>query len=231
MAADREANRFPDNVYLAARHRHWVEAIGRAGIWNPAGFCSVTLMVRPPSKTCGGKFRRKTTTAGGRVVHDDRIFIYRNSPEMTVAEVDNLLVHEMIHQYIFQSGLTDSSAHGRLFRAFMARINAAFAGQLNVTVTGRRAAVSGPGTKFYVILALQSGDNVYCCVISRTRIEWFRRFIQRNHRAMNVDKVGWCKSNDRHFENFRQCRTSLHGEKIPFADFDAYCRKYHLTVL
>lgn len=228
MTADKSQTLFPDNRYITERHSYWIETIGRAGIWNPSNFSEVSLYVRPRSKTRGGTFSRRTVVGGGRAVFEDRIFIYRNSSDMTAGEVDNVLVHEMIHQYIVQTGITDSSAHGCVFRSLAARINAAFPDSLKVTVSTRRRSATGPGEKLYLLLVLQSGDNIYCCVVCRTRVDWFKNFIYRNHIAMKVDKMGWCQTDDRHFENFRQCRTSIHGEKIPFQEFDAYCRKYRL---
>lgn len=218
----------PDNKYISERHRFWVDEIGRVGIWNPAVFSDITLSIRPKSKTCGGKFLRRSVVVGGTVRYLDRIFIYRNSPDMTEKDVDSVLVHEMLHQYIVQGGISDSSAHGHVFRTLADRINTTFAGRLNITVRGSRTFASGPGTKHYVLLVLKRGANVYCCVVCRTRVGWFRNYIARNYKAMKIDRLSWCLSNDMHFESFRQCRTSLHGEKVPAAEFDAYCRKYSL---
>lgn len=52
-------------------------------------------------------------------------FELRISTRMDLPErvVEDTLIHEMIHYFILVNGLTDSSAHGRIFRSIMASVN------------------------------------------------------------------------------------------------------------
>lgn len=53
-------------------------------------------------------------------------FVLRINTRIALPEevVEDIILHEMIHYYIVVNQLQDSSAHGRLFRAEMARLNA-----------------------------------------------------------------------------------------------------------
>ena len=67
-------------------------------------------------------FKRKRTLLGSTKNYDFvlRISIRADLPEQ---EVEDTLLHEMIHLYIASKQLKDTSAHGRLFRQLMADIN------------------------------------------------------------------------------------------------------------
>ena len=67
-------------------------------------------------------FKRRRTLLGGTLNYDFvlRISIRIDLPER---EVEDTLLHEMIHLYIASKQLKDTSPHGRLFRRLMADIN------------------------------------------------------------------------------------------------------------
>ena len=70
------------------------------------------------SKTQLGSFSCHQTMLGE--VHTITISKYY---DRTPKQYDNTIIHEMIHQYIRQKGLKDSSSHGHLFKQHCARIN------------------------------------------------------------------------------------------------------------
>ena len=66
---------------------------------------------------------KKRRTFFGRTVYYDfelRISTYFDLPEN---ELEDIIIHEMIHYYICVKRLKDTSAHGRLFRQIMSDIN------------------------------------------------------------------------------------------------------------
>ncbi len=221
-----------DADYIRSRHNHWIVAIGQKGIWNMHAFAPVTIIVKPRSKTCNGKFRRKTAIVNGRVAIDDAIIIYRNSPDRSAAEIDNVLVHEMIHQYIYQAHLTDTSSHGRIFRSMMAGINKAFAGQLNITISTKAdMSAHGPGRQTHLLVVLHSVEWVYCCAICRSSVRQIAQYLKRYRTAMKISAVEWYVSNDVHFDSFSKCRSRLHGERVDPGELNLYCEKYGLRKL
>ena len=82
-------------------------------------------------------FKRKRTLLGAIKNYDFvlRISIRTDLPEQ---EVEDTLLHEMIHLYIASKQLRDTSAHGRLFRQLMTEINSRHG--RHITISHRRTA-------------------------------------------------------------------------------------------
>lgn len=103
-------------------------------------------------RLCYRKERRMWGTAR------NRDFQIRLSSEFDLREREweDVIIHEMIHLHIASNNLKDTSAHGRLFRSLMDRINKEH---------GRRITVShrtSPGTESPRL----SRDRVHCVCVS-----------------------------------------------------------------
>lgn len=59
-----------------------------------------------------------------------RISVAYDFPER---ELEDVILHEMIHYYIAWKGLRDKSAHGPLFRSYMNRINRDFGRNVRIS--------------------------------------------------------------------------------------------------
>lgn len=223
--------------YLRARHAYWKGRIAEAGIWEADGFRSVDFAVRKRSKMYEGLFHRKFITAKTRLRmaegvngrYYDRIILYRKSPDMSEREIDDTLVHEMIHQYIIQNGIHDTSAHGRTFKDYMLRVNKAFAGDLNITVRGKVSVWEGPGSKTHQLIVVSMYDGTcYCCRIMPAKLPQFLKLVRKNKKGGEFKDYMHCESDDMYFNSIRACRTRLHGLRMPLADLAAFCKKYNL---
>ena len=53
--------------------------------------------------------------------------------DLDEAEVEDIIIHEMIHYYIGYHGIVDTSAHGRVFREMMKGINERFGRHIRVS--------------------------------------------------------------------------------------------------
>jgi len=93
----------------------------------------------PVKLTKARTFLGKITYVGrrnffGRIVGYEkyvmRISTYYNLCEN---ELEDVIIHEMIHYYIALNGLKDSSAHGKIFRKMMSDINARFGRHITVS--------------------------------------------------------------------------------------------------
>ncbi|MDE6649389.1 MAG: SprT-like domain-containing protein, partial [Muribaculaceae bacterium] len=122
--------------YLEERHRYWRERIGDEGIWDADGFKPIKFIVRKRSKTYDGLFWRKRVVVDSRWEWEDQIIFYQQYADISAREIDDTLVHEMIHQYIYQNDIKDSCVHGRVFKELMCMINQAFEGELTIRVSG-----------------------------------------------------------------------------------------------
>lgn len=123
--------------------------------------------------------------------------------DMSECEVEDTILHEMIHYYILSNQLKDSSAHGMLFRQEMKRINTAF--HRHITISHRSAAdSSGTGMvndkRLNVVAVLRLSDNRWgMMVVARTRVlqQW-----NQLRRISEVKQVLWFLSDSSYFNNF-----------------------------
>lgn len=216
--------------YLVERHAFWLGRIARAGIWQPDLFKPVNIALRPRSKTCHGKFQRKPVTMNGQTRLTDFIIIYQQHPDITARQIDDTLVHEMIHQYIFQARLKDSGPHGPLFRKFMARINAAFPGELSISVRGAIQRSKGAGARRHLLLILRHTDGYYiCCKINPAKEAYFTDFLRLTGPAIKIAGYELCESDDRYFDFLTTCNTRLRGERLTASQLDALRRDCRLV--
>ncbi len=214
--------------YLNERHSYWMARIASAGIWDARKFRPVTILLRHHAKSYMGLFQRKTTKSGFfRRQITDFIIIYQQSAEITPRTVDETLVHEMIHQYITQNNLRDSSSHGPIFREFMSRINQTFPEELKLSVRRKIIPKEGEGEKTHILLILYKyNGECFCCKLNPNKTDWFIKEIERNRKAWQISAYKLCHSRDVYFESFSACTRRLHGVRIPFTGLDEFCRHY-----
>ena len=223
--------------YLRVRHTYWKGRIAEAGIWDAGGFRAVDFAVRNPGKSYEGLFQRKYITSKTRLrMADgvngrfyDRIIIYRRPEHRSVREIDEILVHEMIHQYIIQNSIPDTSNHGRTFKGYMQLINRAFPEELNITVRGKARIATGPGSKTHQLIVIFMYDGTcYCCKVMPTKLPQILKLVKKNIKAKAFKGYLQCESDDLYFDSVRSCRTRLHGIRMPLADIADFCKKYNI---
>ena len=79
------------------------------------------------------QYRARRSLSGGVTGYSDfmmRISVMYDFPER---ELEDVILHEMIHYYIAWKGLKDKSAHGPLFRSYMDRINRDFGRNIRIS--------------------------------------------------------------------------------------------------
>ncbi|MCH5242182.1 MAG: SprT-like domain-containing protein [Muribaculaceae bacterium] len=202
--------------YLRERHHYWIYRIGERGIWNPLLFEPVQLVIRKDCRSYNALFHRKVKIKKGVKETTDKIIIYNKVEDFDPKFLDTILVHEMIHQYIFQSEQKDTSTHGRLFKYYMNRINKEFEGELNINIRDRNPAVKlkGPGDKLHTLLLIQYNDgNWFCAVVMPTRVDYFERMLKQNMKIWKMKTYQWAQSNDVYFNQYSRCTKVLHGIK------------------
>ena len=62
----------------------------------------------------------------GRTKFYDFSISVSNYYKLTTEQIDDVLIHEMIHYSIAYTGLKDTSSHGIVFRGMMDKINRTF---------------------------------------------------------------------------------------------------------
>lgn len=209
---------------------YWKDEIGKAGIWSPDLFKEIHIQIRPKSKSYNGLFSRKYLLKRGRRVLTDRIFIYRNSEEFDPNFLDSVLVHEMIHQYICQTGQKDTSTHGKLFKSYMQRINRAFIGQLSINLRDHNPSVplSGPGNTLHRLVLSWTDKYCYCCVINPAKLPEFDKLLRNYKKRGTVKDYHWAQSNDVLFDRYVRCTKTLHGIKKPIGEMRNFCLEHNI---
>lgn len=214
--------------FLKARHDFWKRSIGEAGIWEENKFSDVVIKLRPRSKNYNGLFSRRVRVIKGVKKQEDRIFIYKNSEEFDPVFLDSVLVHEMIHQYICQCGIKDTSVHGKIFKLFMGRINSAFPGQLKINIKDHNPHVPlrGEGDTEHLLMMIHSARDIYFCVINPSAKNSIEALAKRFLKTGKIKNFTWASSRDNYFSGFSRCTRALHGIKVSLSEKDNFMSEY-----
>lgn len=219
--------------YLIERHDFWKDRIGMAGIWNSGLFKPVSFAIRKDCKSYNGMFQRKIRIKCFKRIITDKIIIYNKVEDFDVKFLDTILVHEMIHQYIIQNNIKDTSTHGRVFKDFMNRINRSFKDELEIKVRDRNPSVpkKGEGNIVHTLLLIQHTDGKsFCAVMNPKKTEYFEKMLKKNKKLWNIQSYSWAESKDVYFNQFRRCTRALHGVKKARADMQLFCNEYNIKL-
>lgn len=130
-----------------------------------------------------------------------KLSLYRQRTEF---EFINILVHEMLHQWIFESGTKDTSSHGYWFKHYMYQINSTYGFNLSISTMVQKEIKTGKTAKqIYVILFQYDNEDCFQ-IISDNKIEMFmfqHRFLKHNPKLY--------VSHDAFFTNLRKCRERI----------------------
>lgn len=77
-------------------------------------------------------FRKRRSLLGKVEPYDFRLRISTRL-DLPETEVEDTIIHEMIHYYIHHNGIKDTSAHGKVFRQLMHEINERFGRHITIT--------------------------------------------------------------------------------------------------
>ena len=122
--------------------------------------------------------------------------------DFTEQELQDTIIHEMIHYYIGYHQLQDVSAHGALFKQMMHQINEQYG--RNITISHRttreeRLQVIGsqPRPRIFAIITMTDG-NQYIKVVPRIA-QRVRTMHRRLSSASQVKTIEWYYSTDPYF--------------------------------
>ena len=223
--------------YITERHAYWKERIARAGVWKAEEFDDVILRVKPAARTLNGKFMRRVIRSRTPfVIHglEDTLIIYDNPWLDTPVKIDSVLVHEMIHQYIYQARLRDTSSHGHRFRAFMERINRLFPGELHISVSERaprEQLLPQRKESVHTLVLLEVDDKVYCCRVMPSALPKMTAQLSRLVKRRQISGWRLYRSTDGFFDGISACRTRLHGLRMSVAEVPTFIATHSIQPL
>lgn len=217
---------------LKRRHEFWRLEIGKTGIWEASKFKPVEFLIRKSCKSYHGMFQRRWKKGDKKNTLRDRIVIYCDSDKFDDRFVNSVLVHEMIHQYIIQNDMPDTSSHGYLFKTMMTAINNLYKEHLEIKIRGESmiSPESKAGDKYYTLLIMEEADSFFCGVVSQSRVSYFNRLIKNHFEAMKLRSFSWALSNDVFFSHFRRSTMKLTGVRRPLGELETFIKE-HLIVI
>lgn len=213
--------------YLKERHNYWREEIGRAGIWDPGLFKNVEFEIRGAHRRYNAAFQRKFIVTFNTKKYHDRIIIYNGKIDFEIGFLDSVLIHEMIHQYIIQCDLQDSSTHGKIFKDFMKKINHVFEGRLQVNIKDNNPSIPqyGQGKESHHLLLISMENLWYCCLIHPAKLKEFNKQVKSLKKAGKISDYVWYQSNDISFNRRTRCLKHLKGEKLTNTEIKDFLKK------
>lgn len=176
----------------------------------------------------GKVVRRVTKTRFGKpVAYSYQMFISARF-DYPQAEVEDTIIHEMVHYWMYVNDIRDTSSHGPLFRAKMNEINEHYGRHITVSHKAERAdgtadGANQPGTpdangepKQIVMLPKKPSPHIVCLlrltdgaemvtVVARTRILALHRDFSRSRQ---VQSFSWFYTTDPWFDRFPAVRTA-----------------------
>lgn len=164
------------------------------------------------AKTRLGQMACKRKTSWGRTKFYDFSISVSNYYKLTTEQIDDVLIHEMIHYSIAYTGLKDTSSHGIVFRGMMDKINRTFGRHITISVRTRNLQ---PRTtqqpKDYLILALEMKDGKY--FLSSVNPSAAGKLAISLARTREIAHYAWYQSQDEYFHSMPRVR-SLRGRQV-----------------
>lgn len=204
----------PTLPFLRERFAHFNRLIFAGRLPElPIALCEVTSFV--------GQYKSKVRVAPDGVrEHYDHLLRFSTAFSLTEREIEDTLIHEMIHYFIALNGLQDRSAHGLLFRAMMQAINEAHGRNIGISHRTTRQELDSAravAKKWHVIAVLrftsgELGVKVLPRVIPKV-IDYYRQISA----APNIKAVDLYLHNDGFFNRFptsvgRRCHAITEAE-------------------
>lgn len=141
----------------------------------------------------------------GRVEKYDFRLRISTRMDMPEAEVEDTIIHEMIHYYIDFNGIKDTSAHGQVFRQMMSDINTRFGRHITIThksTPEQRKQLVDTRKRWHVVAVVKFHDGrtgIKILPRIRQRIITYRNLILTSKEIKDVELY---MSNDPYFNAY-----------------------------
>ncbi|MGP1416223.1 SprT-like domain-containing protein [Prevotella fusca] len=178
------------------------------------------------AKTRLGQMACKRKISWGRTKFYDYTISVSSYYKLTTEEIDDVLIHEMIHYSIAYTGLKDTSAHGIVFRGMMDKINRTFGRHITISVRTRNLQPRmTQQPKGYLILALEMKNGKY--YLSSVNPSAARKIATSLARTREIAHYAWYQSQDEYFHGMPRVR-SLRGRQVSAEVYETIIGKMKL---
>lgn len=154
------------------------------------------------SKTYLGALRfTKQRTPFGKEKYTDFQLVISTLFDHEEAEIEDAIIHEMIHLYIHHHHLHDKSTHGPVFRRIMADINQRFNRHVGITrqLTEEDMQSNTTATESIIGIATHRDGRTLLTRCAQTRMFEIHRAMMR---TPDIDNIRWYRSFDNFFTRF-----------------------------
>ncbi len=153
------------------------------------------------------KYEKKRNWWGTTTCGNARMFVSGEILKLkTESEVEDVVIHEMIHYYIMRKGLRDNSPHGPVFRRLMNEINDRFdrhitiSHKLSAEETRRRCEEKQQKIRRHCFCVVRFRDSrLAVCVAAETRLS---RFWKEIAASSEIESYSWYVSKNPFFNRY-----------------------------
>lgn len=175
------------------------------------------------ARTRLGQMAYKRKRKWGRIKYYDFTISISAAYDLPQKELDDVIIHEMIHYAIVYTGLRDSSAHGTVFRGMMEAINRKHGRHITITARRQRLTSTAPHPSTpstYLVLAIETSDGHH--FLSSVNPRYADQLALKLSTARGIKSYSWYKSTDSFFASMPRVR-SLRGKKINKEQLETMC--------
>lgn len=129
-----------------------------------------------------------------------------NRYDLPETELEDIVIHEMIHYHISYNNLRDTSSHGRLFQKLMNEINTRFGRHISVShrCTKEQLDSDKVESRSIVCLCMMKDGRKLLCKPANSRIFSVHRTIKE---CDDIESEEWYSVCDSYFNRFRKTLT------------------------
>jgi antirestriction protein ArdC len=162
------------------------------------------------------KIENKSKRTLGYYKHSNNSIVISNYYKRELHDYLRTLLHEMIHQYIHEKNIRDTSSHGYYFKHYAKMVNK---DGWNITAKEKMPIdVKTNSTHLYYVIRFKQNDGRYFILSTASNCHnTYYKFLKEKY--LNVVKY---TTTNPIFSNFRQCRTKVVGRFIYEKDFALY---------
>ncbi|MCI6118337.1 MAG: SprT-like domain-containing protein [Prevotella sp.] len=157
-------------------------------------------------RAMGGLYFKKSRTLFGKTRFSGFKLVVSGQYDLPEDELDDVLIHEMIHYSILYNQQKDSSAHGVLFRAKMNDINNRFGRHISISKRDGLSSASStakPSVHYVCVSLFDDGRWGVTCV-AKPKVALFRKQLPL---AFKLKSSEWWITDDPFFNRFPRVRS------------------------
>ena len=164
----------------------------------------IPLRISRSTRTLGTLRYKVLRTGGIKRMSDFSIWI-SSCFDLSEREIEDTIIHEMIHLYICWNNLEDTSSHGRIFRTMMNTINLRHRRAITISHRGARESETSVKRHYICLSTFMNGDRAIT-LCATTRIFEFHRQLSRMA-GREINTWQWYYSTDSYFNRYPRSRT------------------------